>query len=126
MRRWTREEDAVIRMFGNQGAAQVSKLLYLNLGARRTQKAVECRASRIGASLVEFDTCISCGRRVRRLWPDGYCDVCHERRLLEATKARMSALKERDGDAEYRETAKAVHKERAVWRAAISKQRKGV
>ena len=121
MRRWTREEDNVIRAYGHMGAAKVVRLLALRLGSRRTQKAVERRASRIGASLVEYEVCVGCGRRVRRAWPDGLCDVCHERRLLQLTRERCRTLAEREGDADYEAQAKAVHAERAVWRAEISR-----
>lgn len=123
MRRWTKEEDGIIKAFGNQGAAKVSKMLHLRCGTLRTQKAVECRAQRIGASLTVYGVCIGCGRRVEQLCPDGLCKVCHERRMLQVTRERAKTMKARE-DAAYEAEAKAIAKERAVWRARISNEGK--
>lgn len=78
MRRWTPDEDEVLRQCAAMGAAGVRRALLAELGAKRSVKAVQHRASLVGVSLAEHATCPACGRSVRRLRPSGMCSRCHD------------------------------------------------
>lgn len=104
MRRWTREEDAILRECASMGAMECRRELRRRLRASRSVSAVKARAQRLGVSLVRFETCPRCGRKVRRVRPDGLCEPCHQRRLAERQKARnrelMDEISKGEADAE--------------------------
>lgn len=79
----------MLRQCGSMGAAECRRILRAELGAKRSVKAVQHRASRIGASLFAYATCPMCGRVVKRPKPSGLCDRCHEAARAEARKRRM-------------------------------------
>ena len=90
MRRWTPEEDEVLRQYGSMGATACRRILRAELGAKRSVKAVQHRASRIGASLFAYATCPMCGRVVKRPKPSGLCDRCHDLMKAEARDAAQA------------------------------------
>lgn len=79
----------MLRQCGSMGAAECRRILRAELGAKRSVKAVQHRASRIGASLFEHATCPMCGRDVKRPKPSGLCGRCHEAARAEARKGRV-------------------------------------
>lgn len=89
--RWSRQEDDILRDYGSLGAEACSGILAEECGTRRTVKAVQHRASLIGASLFEYHVCPTCGAKVKRLRPSGVCMVCHE--ILKAERQRTVAEK---------------------------------
>ncbi len=79
----------MLRQCGRMGAAACRRALRAELGAKRSVKAVQHRASRIGVSLFEHATCPMCGRTVRRAKPSGLCARCDGLVRAEARKRRM-------------------------------------
>lgn len=120
MRLWTRREDAIVRSLGQLGAKACADAIREATGVRRTPKAVQNRASRIGASLFEHEACPRCGRLVKSLRPSGLCDVCHER-SIEEPRAVESMLA-RSIDPPTADEVRAAKRARAAARKARSRE----
>ncbi|MBQ9001003.1 MAG: hypothetical protein IJ087_04035 [Eggerthellaceae bacterium] len=58
---WTTKQDSILRELGHLGAAAVAAAILRECGVRRSVRSVECRASRIHASLRVQQVCPECG-----------------------------------------------------------------
>ncbi len=91
--RWTDEEDEIIRAYGQLGVGEVQQALLSDIGTERTISAIQMRASRIGASLMRYEVCPRCGRRVAELTRKGWCRLCSTRELINAQRVRNEQLR---------------------------------
>lgn len=92
-RSWTAGEDAVIRDYASLGVRKVVKQLRDECKSQRSEQAVQCRASRLGVSLLAHGACPWCGRWTRRLDPaTGLCAVCAARKARDANYSRLALL----------------------------------
>ncbi len=92
--RWTPEQDEILFAYGQLGVGEVREALIQECGAERSVPAIQMRASRIGASLVKYEVCPKCGRRVRELTRSGWCRVCATRELTAAQRVRNEQLRQ--------------------------------
>lgn len=81
MTKWSKAQDDILREFGNHGAEYCARLIRERFGIERTAQAVSRHAYRIHVSIVRYETCPQCGRRVARLAVSGVCPICHQREL---------------------------------------------
>lgn len=97
---WTEEQDEILYTYGNLGVEELRRLLHSRCGVIRSEDAIKRHAYRIGASLIRYEVCVNCGRRVQKLKPDNLCTTCHTRRLTERQHQRnaklMQELRERE------------------------------
>lgn len=119
--RWTKGQDAILREFGYLGARKCAQMIRRKTGVTRTVYAVQRRASRIGVSLFEHETCPGCGRLVKRLRQTGFCDVCHERRASEPRLGMAQKMRAVEMNAEDAEKYQAAVREN--WKARQRKRR---
>lgn len=91
--RWTREQDSILRELASFGAEACRDAIYSRTGAMRSVGATERHANRIGVSLVRFETCPRCARKVARLKSSSnLCSACHEIFLAERVREERDAL----------------------------------
>lgn len=87
MEAWTTKQDSIIRELGHLGAAAVATAIRRECGVTRSVRSVECRASRIHASLRVQQVCPECGVVGLRLnRQSGLCPKCTE--ILHLNEAR--------------------------------------
>lgn len=122
LRRWNEREDRLIRMFASEGAVRIAQEIAEQVGSDRSPHAIECRASRIGVSLLTLEQCPMCGRWQWKLRPSGLCPVCHQKELLERTIERGARLRSASEDTSAEEDA--IKRERAVRRMQNSRMSK--
>ncbi len=108
---WDDEQDALLRQFGHLGAEACREIIYRRTGVARSVDATERHANRIGASLVRYETCPQCGRKVERLNKcTGLCKTCNERHLLEGQRRHnirlLREVRRRQEDGEYERYAR--------------------
>ncbi|WP_304598259.1 hypothetical protein [Adlercreutzia caecimuris] len=116
MKRWSEEEDRLIEAYGHLGAGGVRNAIEAETGTRRTVEAVQKRASRIGATLLRYETCSRCGKRIPHMntrW--GICAECRYRDQVErhrkAEAVRRDVLND-SADAEEERWRRAAAAER--------------
>lgn len=124
-RSWTEREDATLRAYASLGVRKVSALLREECGSRRSEYAIQCRASRIGVSLFRHGAC-TCGRLSRKLNAEGLCPVCAARKSASAAQMRAylmeaTRITKEDGDA----ISKARREGAAARKRCSSMRRKG-
>lgn len=79
--RWSEEQDRVLYEHGSKGAAWCRDEIERQFGISRSVGATERRANRIGAPLVRYEVCPSCGRAARVMPYKGVCRACNAERL---------------------------------------------
>lgn len=92
MPHWTIEQDEILIAYANLGASEVRKAL-LQMGVKHTEAAVIKRASRIGVTLIRYEVCPECGRKVKRLSSLGMCQNCTAKRRTERTKLEVEKIR---------------------------------
>lgn len=104
MSTWTPEQDQLLYDNGYLGAEACARLLYQKTGVLRKTSAVERHAYRIGASLIPYKVCPSCGSRVSKLNYTGVCSACHTKHLLaeqkEFNQELLREIRTKDAEAE--------------------------
>lgn len=113
MGRWTRRQDEVLRTYGHLGAFKCRVILRRECGVDRSIHAIQNRASRIGVSLFELQSCPVCGRTVKRLKASGMCEICNEMRH---TMADSMSDKMRSVQPSAEDEAILTEARRARWR----------
>ena len=95
---WTTEEEDVLQAYAHLGAEGVSAALLRECGTRRSARAVQQYAHRIGVSLRKLGTCPECGTvGVKLNYRNGLCESCAaERRLRENVAMSDILLRERE------------------------------
>lgn len=113
MAEWTTRQDAIIREYGHFGAAAVAARIARECGVARTIHSVQCRASRIHASLNPQPVCPDCGViGVRLNRQSGLCPKCTEIQHLNEEIAFNEILeRERKAATDEREIAE-IRRER--------------
>lgn len=91
--RWTDEQDEVLYTYGSLGVAECRRILADEFGIDRSEEAIRRHAYRIGASVIEYETCIGCGLRVRSVNREGLCRACNLRRLVDTNREYNERLK---------------------------------
>lgn len=124
-RSWTAREDAAIRDYASLGARKVVERLRAECGSRRSEQAVQCRASRLGVSLLAHGACPACGSWTRRLDPmTGLCAVCAARRTRDAGYDRLAIAERTRTTKEDSDALKDARRESGRLRKAIHDARK--
>ena len=111
---WTTGQDEILAYEGFRGVDACVDEIRERFGIERTRAAVKMRASKIGASLMRYETCPRCGRKVKRLKYSGLCDLCHERELLDPKSKRKRLMREMRLTDKEREAVKAAKRERVA------------
>ncbi len=91
--RWTERQDDVIRECCFRGADYVAAEIRRRYGVERSRRAVEMRASRLGASLAVQSVCPACGAvglKINR--QSRMCPRCTERMHVEERRAFCEGL----------------------------------
>lgn len=109
---WTTGQDEILACEGFRGVDACVDEIRERFGIERTRAAVKVRASKIGASLMRYETCPRCGRKVKALKYSGFCDLCHERALLDPRNTRKRLMREMRITDEEREKAKETKRAR--------------
>ncbi len=91
---WTFEQEQILREYGNLGAEECRKMIFRRTGVLRSVESTKRHAYRIGAPLIKYEICPSCGRKVRKLKPSGLCTVCNERYLAQKQRELVSKLEQ--------------------------------
>lgn len=93
---WTTKQEQIVIEFASLGAEVIAKEIKEQTGVTRSNDSVKHYASRIGVSLVKYQTCPRCGAIVRKLnRMSGLCKVCNAKKLRdEALVDRAKILKE--------------------------------
>lgn len=91
--KWTDEQDRVLFDYGNKGACWCRDEIERRFGVSRSVKATQRRASRIGAPMIRYEICPSCGRMARLMPTKGVCRTCNAQRLHHEQAVFESKLK---------------------------------
>ncbi len=95
MKRWSAEEDEIVRDFGSRGAARCARIIYERTGVRRSTQAVRRHGYRIGACMVRHEVCPRCGATVASLVrTSGLCRECNYRLLAEEQREESRRIKD--------------------------------
>ena len=78
----------------NEGVEAVAEAMRRRFGVDRSPEAVRRHAYRIGAPLVEYEICPSCGGKFDHLTRDGVCRRCRTGELAKLQRKRNDALRE--------------------------------
>lgn len=110
MAAWTTGQDRLLFDEGHKGVVEVQRQLESKFGVKRTQQAIQRRASRIGASLSKYEICPSCGMRIDHLVRGtGLCPVCSERYHIEEHRRYSAYLTSQVKKSEEYRRAKREH-----------------
>ena len=112
---WTTDEEDVLVAYAHLGAEAVSAALLRECGTRRSPRAVQQYAHRIGVSLRVLGTCPDCGAvGVRLNYRNGLCDSCAaEKRLRENVAMNDILMREREAAADPARLAELVREDDA-------------
>lgn len=91
MNHWTTAQETILRECASLGAEFVAKEIARKTGVRRSAKAVDHHASRLGVSLRRYETCPRCGRREPRLnRKTGLCQTCNVSELTDRNRKELA------------------------------------
>ena len=122
MSAWTTKQDSIIRELSYLGAAAVRDAIERECGVSRTVRAVECRASRIHASLAVRPVCPECGVVGLRLnRQSGLCPRCTELMHLSEEIAFNELLEAEREEASDEEAIAGIRRERDKMRQRNSR-----
>lgn len=93
--RWTPEQEALLRIYGNRGPEYCRNLIFKKFGVYRTVEATKRHASRIKASMTRYETCPECGRIKKKLNArTGICEACNYERLWRKSIEKEQRIRE--------------------------------
>lgn len=119
---WTTKQDSILRELGHLGAAAVAAAIERECGVTRSVRSVECRASRIHASLRVQHVCPECGVVGLRLnRQSGLCPKCTEILHLNEAKAFNEILEAERAAASDAGEIEALKRENAMVRKRNSR-----
>ena len=119
---WTTKQDSIIRELGHLGAAAVAAAIEHECGIVRSIHSIECRASRIHASLRVQQVCPECGVVGLRLnRQSGLCPKCTEILHLNEAKAFNELLEAERAAASDAGEIEALKRENAMVRKRNSR-----
>lgn len=94
MPRWTAAQDEVLMLHGHEGAERCAAIMRHRFGVRRTPDAVKRHAYRIGAPMVRYEICVTCGGKTDSADADGNCPICHVKALTERRRAETERIRD--------------------------------
>lgn len=92
MARWSRQQDDVLWEHGHEGVERCAEIIGERFGVVRTAEAVRRHAYRIGAPVIVYEICPTCGRKVDYLGRYGVCNACRARDLADAQRRKRDEL----------------------------------
>lgn len=114
---WTAEEERLLMQNGNRGADWCRREISKRFRIKRTRRAVEVHASKLGVSLRKFRAyeCPECHLEFSRLIPaTGMCRECTARANLEQLELRKQRIQRNDVDSKREEVERVRRKANAL------------
>ena len=108
MPRWTRLQDSVLWEHGHEGPERCADIIRHRYGVARTPEAVRRHAYRIGAPIICYEICPSCGGKFDHLGREGICYGCRQRELAKAARRENDLIR-----AEIRANQSAIERRKA-------------
>lgn len=114
---WTADEERFLMQNGNRGAEWCRKEIAKRFHTKRTRRAVEIHASKLGVSLRKFRAveCPECHLEYTRLVPStGMCRECTARANIEQLERRKQKILRNDADSKSEEVERIRRKANAL------------